>query len=286
MLQAEALAKINRELRVGPLRPDGYHDVRSLFVSIDLADRIEVAPDPDLSLVCEGTFPVPSGPDNLVWRAALALARRSGVRPSGRIRLEKRIPTGAGLGGGSSDAAIALRLLASLWGLDRSTEELLPIAAELGSDVPFFLFGGEAEVAGRGERVTTRGDPPGRELLLLVPPFSIRTADVYAAFDRIGPKGPFPQRLAADDSSVFLGPNDLALAVQATESRMETYLRSLAALGCEFSVTGSGSAIVTPNVSGHIEGWLRQRHPEVTLIRCRTVGREEYRRRTSSSGGP
>ena len=285
MLQAEALAKINRELRVGPLRRDGYHDVRSLFVSIDLADRIEVVPDPDLSLVCEGTFPVPSGAENLVWRAALSLARRFGVRPSGRIRLEKRIPAGAGLGGGSADAAVALRLLASLWRVNASTEDLLPVAAELGSDVPYFLFGGEAEVTGRGERVTARADGAPRELLLLVPPFSIRTADVYAAFDGIGPKTPLAPRLSVDASEVFLGPNDLALAVQVMDFRMETYLRSLAALGCEFSITGSGSAIVASDLSGHSEGWLLERHPEVTLIRCRTVGREEYRRRTTSSGG-
>jgi len=285
MLQAEALAKINRELRVGPLRSDGYHGVHSLLVSIDLADRIEVEPDPELSLRCEGTFPVPSGPDNLVWRAALALARHHGVEPSGRIRLEKRIPTGAGLGGGSADAAIALRLLASLWKLSPATEKLLPVAEELGSDVPFFLYGGEAEVSGRGERVTAREDAVARDLLLVVPPFSIRTADVYAALDRIGLTGEAARRLEVDESDAFFGPNDLALAVQTMEPRMETYLRSVVTLGPEFAITGSGSAIVVRGVSDDSGEWLAQRHPEARLIRCRTVGRAEYRRRTSSSGG-
>lgn len=286
MLRAAALAKINRELRVGPPRSDGYHDVHSLLVSIDLADGIEVEPDRELSLRCEGPVLVPSGPENLVWRAAQALARHFGVEPSGRVRLEKRIPVGAGLGGGSADAAVALRLFASLWNLPPATENLLPVAVKLGSDVPFFLFGGEAEVTGRGERITPREDAAARDLLLFVPPFSIGTMAVYAAFDRLGPAGEAAHRLAVDESTAFFGPNDLALAVQAIEPRMETYLRSLATLGSEFAITGSGSAIVLQGVSDDSAQSLARCHPEASLIRCRTVGRAEYRRRTSSPGGP
>src|SRR5229473_1692918 len=113
LLTAEAPAKINRELRVGRRRADGFHEIRSRLVSIELADRLEVEP--------------------------------AGVAPLARIRLEKRVPAGAGLGGGSADAAVALFLLAKLWGAGVKEEDLSRIAASLGSDVPFFLVGGQAQ---------------------------------------------------------------------------------------------------------------------------------------------
>src|SRR5438552_6779603 len=177
LLRAEAPAKINRELRVGARRPDGFHEIRSRFCTIDLADRLEIEEAAGLEITCAG-IPVPEGDSNLVARAARRLAEELGIAPRARIRLEKRIPVGAGLGGGSADAAVTLLLLSRLWDSPLSAAGLSDVAASVGSDVPFFLQGGEADVTGRGERVTPREDGPARELLLLVPPFSIATRDV------------------------------------------------------------------------------------------------------------
>src|SRR5512144_3089805 len=152
ILSAEAPAKINRELRVGPRRPDGFHEIRSRLCSIDFSDRLEVEESDRLDLSCSG-IPIPCDETNLVARAARALADRIGIAPSARIRLEKRVPAGAGLGGGSADAAVTLLLLSRLWSSRLRREELSEVAARLGSDIPFFLHGGEADVAGRGERV-------------------------------------------------------------------------------------------------------------------------------------
>ena len=114
VLIAEAPAKINRELRVGQRRPDGFHEIRSRFCAIDFCDRLEVEESDRLELSCSGV-PVPCGDTNLVARAARALADRLGIASGARIRLEKRVPAGAGLGGGSADAAVTLLLLSKLW---------------------------------------------------------------------------------------------------------------------------------------------------------------------------
>src|SRR5262245_23460896 len=142
---ALAPAKINRELRVGRLRPDGYHEIHSRMVSIDLADRLTVESSDSLELVCD-MLSVPVGDDNLVVKAARLLAESAGVPARARMTLEKRVPTGGGLGGGSADAAIALRLLARLWEIPEDAGRLEALAVRLGSDVAFFLTGGEAEV--------------------------------------------------------------------------------------------------------------------------------------------
>ncbi|MFY9552053.1 MAG: 4-(cytidine 5'-diphospho)-2-C-methyl-D-erythritol kinase, partial [Thermoanaerobaculia bacterium] len=241
-LTALAPAKINRELRVGRLRPDGYHEIRSRIVSIDLADRLTVEPAASLELVCDDPA-VPTGDDNLVVRAARLLAESVGVPPAARLTLEKRVPVGGGLGGGSADAAVALQLLARLWRLPEDAGRLHAIAARLGSDVPFFLTGGEAEVTGRGELVTPVEDSPAAQLLLLVPPFLVSTAAVYREY---AGRGMLPERLEIDQPGrrAFLGPNDLAPAVLVKEPRMEEYLKSAAALTGDMAISGSGATVV------------------------------------------
>jgi 4-diphosphocytidyl-2-C-methyl-D-erythritol kinase len=189
MLRAQAPAKVNRELRVGPRRPDGFHEILSRVVSIDLADSIEVEAAEVLSLEVAGAA-IPADETNLVHRAAVLLAERLGVPPRARIRLRKNVPAGGGLGGGSSDAAVTLLLLSHLWKAGLAEPELSELAARLGSDVPYFLTGGEAQLSGRGEIVVPRTGVPSRELLLLVPPFPLSTAEVYASYDReYGPSG-------------------------------------------------------------------------------------------------
>jgi len=286
ILRAEAPAKINRELRVGSLRPDGFHEIRSRIVSIDLSDRIEVEKGSGtLEFLCRGED-VPRDETNLAVRAARRLADRLAIAPDARIRLEKRIPSGTGLGGGSADAAVTLSLLAQLWQARLTLGELDDMASDLGSDVPFFLVGGEADVSGRGERVTPRADGPAADLLLLVPPFSLSTGEVYAAHRRLYPDGAaIPEKLQIETSGKYLGPNDLASAVLEIKREMSSFLDSARQAASEFTISGSGSALVLFGVGEEEEERLRERQPHATFFRCRTLSREHYRHRIHSSGG-
>jgi 4-diphosphocytidyl-2-C-methyl-D-erythritol kinase len=282
-LRALAPAKINRELRVGRRRGDGYHEVFSRIVSVDLADLLIVERSPDLEFSC-GDPAVPGGSENLVVRAAERLARHARIEPAARIRLEKRVPMGGGLGGGSADAAVALRLLSRLWDLDPTEGELAEIAASLGSDVPFFLAGGQADVGGRGEIVTPVADAPPTRLLLFVPPFAIPTAGVYR---RYAGRGRLPESLAIDRTgwNHFLGPNDLTPAVLEMEPGMEAYLESAAAITPDHAISGSGATIVLHGAGPDAERRLAERHPEARFYHCQTLTRDQYRRQTSPTGG-
>jgi 4-diphosphocytidyl-2-C-methyl-D-erythritol kinase len=280
-LTAKAPAKINRELRVGRIRPDGFHEVVSRMTSISLADTLSVEEGERLELVCDDAG-VPAGRENIVIRAAEALARRAGVVPRARIRLEKRVPMGGGLGGGSADAAVALRLLARLWKTGADPAELQEIAAGLGSDVPFFLTGGEANVSGRGEIVTPAEDSAPAELLLLVPPFSVSTAAVYR--EHAG-RFALPDRLEIESGEYekFLGPNDLASAVLVMEPRMEAYLESAARITPDHLISGSGATIILHAPSPEAAAELAIRHPEARLHPCRTLTRVEFQHATTPS---
>ncbi|HTR03276.1 MAG TPA: 4-(cytidine 5'-diphospho)-2-C-methyl-D-erythritol kinase [Thermoanaerobaculia bacterium] len=281
---AEAPAKVNRELRVGRIRADGFHEVLSRMVSIDLADRLTVESSDAFELSCDDPA-VPSGPENLVARAARLLAERLGIPLRGRARLEKRTPAGGGLGGGSADAALALRLFARLWGVEAAARAVLPdLAGALGSDVPFFLTGGEALVRGRGEIVEPVSDGPPASLLLLVPPFSVSTAAVYRAY---AGRGTLPARLEVENGGRdrFLGPNDLTPAVLQVEPRMEAYLASAARVSADCAISGSGSTIVLRAEPGARDA-LRQRHPEARVYACSTLTRDSHQRRIDPKGGP
>lgn len=178
LLRADCPAKINLALRILGRREDGYHELQTLYQAIDLWDRLDLRPSRGLSLTCNDPR-LPTDGSNLVLRAAELLCRRHGRPGCGaEFRLEKAIPVQGGLGGGSSNAAGALMLCARSWELELKHEELLELATELGSDVPFFLRGGRALGSGRGERLAPW--PPGElHLLLGFPPFGIATREVY-----------------------------------------------------------------------------------------------------------
>ena len=285
ILRALAPAKINRELRVGGRRTDGFHEILSRFSSVDLCDDLEVERAQQLELSITG-LSLGNGEDNLILRAARALAERLGISPRARIRLHKRVPIGAGLGGGSSDAAAALRLLRALWAPDLPDEELQEIARALGSDVPYFFTGGEADVSGRGETIVARPDTTGADLFLLVPPFSLSTAEVFAEHARqTSGRSVLPERLEIESSGRFFGPNELASPVLAITGAMRAYLKSAADAATESAITGSGSAIVLFGAGAGAEKQLEQHHPEATLLRTRTLGRREYEARTRPAGG-
>lgn len=180
-MEALAFAKLNLTLEVLGRRDDGYHEVRTILQTIDLADRLEVRPCRSLQVECDD--PTLSGEANLVWQAAVALAIRGNCNPQASIFIQKQIPVGMGLGGGSSDAAAALVALNQLWGLSMTTEELAEVAAGLGSDVPFFLWGGTALAEGRGEQVKPLPPLPAVPVTLICPNTTVphKTARLYSS---------------------------------------------------------------------------------------------------------
>jgi len=187
-LTLSAFAKVNLGLRVLGKRADGYHELDTIFQTVSLHDTIKIAPTDDSEILfsCDDRS-LPADEDNLVVRAARSLQERSVSNRGARIRLEKRIPTQAGLGGGSADAAVTLLGLTSLWKLQLAKDVLIEIAAQLGADVPFFLFGGTARGTGIGDRVESLPDAPERFLLIIKPGANISTADAYQALGKAAP---------------------------------------------------------------------------------------------------
>lgn len=177
-----AFAKVNLLLRVLGRREDGYHELETIFQTVTLHDRLtfELKETDEIEVLCDAPD-VPSGPDNLVHRAALALRERFGVKSGARVTLEKRIPAQGGLGGGSSDAAAALVGLARLWELGAGRAELAELGAGLGADVPFFLTGGTALGTGTGTTVTPLEDVPETQLVVVTPAGGVSTAEAYKA---------------------------------------------------------------------------------------------------------
>ncbi len=176
-----AYAKINLCLEVLGRRRDGYHDVVTILQTVDLCDTLSFEPADDFALTCSD--PRLEGQDNLVLRAARLLQRATGVDRGAVIHLEKGIPTGAGLGGGSSDAAVTLLALSSLWGLHMTRSNLENLAAVLGADVPFFLYGGTVLAEGRGDRITPLPLLPEHWVVIVRPPLEIpdKTSLMYAS---------------------------------------------------------------------------------------------------------
>jgi 4-diphosphocytidyl-2-C-methyl-D-erythritol kinase len=248
--QCTAPAKVNLTLAVLGRRPDGYHELESWVVLVQWHDELEFAAQAGFSLdVTASSAAVPVDESNLVWRAAVALARAAGKRLDAAITLRKRIPVGAGLGGGSSDAAATLLGLNALWELGWTTQRLLPVAAELGSDVPLFLERREAIIRGRGDRVEQVVDAWKGWLAMVVPPYPVLTPEVYRRWSA-GSARPSAARqpwLDQPGSSMELASklfNDLERAAFAVEPRLKQLHGRLDGLdGRPVRMTGSGSCL-------------------------------------------
>ena len=233
MTSLDAPAKINLALVVGPVRPDGKHEVATVLQRVDLADRISL--EPGATLEIDG-FPE----DTLVRDALLALAKAAAVEPNWTVRIEKRVPVAAGLGGGSSDAAAALRLANDSLPSPVSAERLYEVAAVQGADVPFFLTSGTQLGTGEGSELEPVELPIDYAVLLLLPGTEAKssTADVYAAF-----KGEhdFDERHARLRAAIeardlaALPPNDLASSPLAQELRATGAFRA--------DVSGAGPTV-------------------------------------------
>lgn len=243
-MKARAYAKVNLALAVFPPMADGYHPIRGIFQSVSLADTVEIRPSAS-DAVAVSNDEAPDDESNLGWQAFAAVRRAARVTQSAEVRIDKRIPSGAGLGGGSADAAAVLGLTGERFGLDE--EQLLEIAEGLGADVPFGLVGGTCLVEGRGERLS-RNDPlSGFALAVVVPPFSFSTPEVYRAWDTLGgPEGPSTP-VGKLPPSLREGPpirNDLYPAALSLDSRLGDWRSDLEhRWGTSVAMTGSGSAL-------------------------------------------
>jgi 4-diphosphocytidyl-2-C-methyl-D-erythritol kinase len=197
---ARAPAKINVHLAVGPLRPDGFHELRTVYLAVSLYDTVTAGPGEGLSLTVagEGTGTatggavVPADSRNLVWQAAELLARHAGVPADAALAITKAIPAAAGLAGGSADAAAALVALDALWGTRASRADLSGLAAQLGSDVPFSLLGGIALGTGRGEQLSPVLARTPWHWVLGIAGEGLSTPTVYAELDRLRAAGRVP----------------------------------------------------------------------------------------------
>ncbi|WP_338553799.1 4-(cytidine 5'-diphospho)-2-C-methyl-D-erythritol kinase [Paenibacillus sp. KS-LC4] len=179
----KAPAKINLLLDVLRKREDGFHEVEMIMTMVDLADRLEMQELPrDTIIISSQAGYIPLDEKNLAFQAARLIKDRYDVRKGVYIHLDKKIPVAAGLAGGSSDAAAALRGLNRLWQLNIPEQELCTLGAELGSDVPFCVTGGTAIATGRGERLEPIESPPQCWVVLAKPPINVSTADVYGKF--------------------------------------------------------------------------------------------------------
>ncbi len=285
-------AKVNLSLRVHGRRPDGFHEVSSVLQTIDLCDRLaiqRVGPRSPLRIEVPGGG-APADDSNLVLQAARAYFAALDEPARGvRFRLEKRIPAGSGLGGGSSDAAAALLGLQSLWGRPLDARQLHAVGTAVGSDVPFFLVGGTALATGRGELVEPLDDLPPAALLVVVPGVEVSTADVYRAWkaargaarggEEAGRAVLPPPSLRGDAAAWVLG-NDLEPVVRALHPAVDRLLRALASTGRTGSgggpqVSGSGGAVFAIGELRGIRSALAEM--DARVFRIRTLRREVRR---------
>lgn len=190
-----SFAKINLDLRIAGRRDDGFHDICTIFQTISLADSIRFEASDSLTLTCSDAG-IPTDEQNLIIRAANELLRLTGKQCGATIHLEKNIPSPGGLGGGSSNAAVTLMALCDIWELQLSSEELLKIAAVLGSDVPFFFCGGTAIGTGRGTEVEPITDLSSPFMILITPDVAVDTAKAYSGLNAA--------RLTKEDSNRIL----------------------------------------------------------------------------------
>jgi len=289
-----SFAKINLDLRILGTRPDGYHDLRTVLQALALFDNVTVtARRGPIAVTCDEPD-IPTDQRNLVWKAASLLHRTATGKSSAprdiAIDLRKRVPPEAGLGGGSSNAAMTLLALNKLWKLNLDLATLTRIAARLGADVPYFLVGGTSLGLGRGDDIYPLADMPPVHVVILRPGFGVATNDAYKWFDeesRRAVKDPAPRVIPAGWPawSATLR-NDLEAPVIRHHPAIGRIRQSLLDAGAAFAaMSGSGSAVFglferadaarrTANDLAR-PGWLS--------LHTRTLDRREYARRVAAS---
>jgi 4-diphosphocytidyl-2-C-methyl-D-erythritol kinase len=288
-----SFAKINLDLRVLGTRPDGYHDLRTVFQSLAIFDNVTVTiRRGPLAVTCDEPD-IPTDRRNLVWKAASLLHRTATAKTTAPrdvlIDLRKRVPSEAGLGGGSSNAAMTLLALNKLWKLELDLASLSRIGARLGADVPYFLHGGTALGLGRGDDIYPLADMPPVHVVILRPGFGVATADAYTWFDEERRKDKEPHHRQVPPGwpawSTTLR-NDLETPVVGHHPAIGRIKQSLIDAGAAFAaMSGSGSAVFglferadaarrTANDLAR-PGWLS--------LHTRTLNRREYARRIAAA---
>lgn len=303
-LTIPSFAKINWILKVVGRRPDGFHEVVTILQTIDLHDllHIERQEAQEIGLSISG-LNLPGAEGNLVWKAAEIFLQNAGIRAGVRIRLEKRVPIGAGLGGGSSNAATTLLALNTLFDSALPLHRLCGLAELLGSDVPFFLFGGTACARGRGEVLECLPDPPKERILLLYPDQEISTARAYEL-------GGWPEletvskltrnqantkilrfrgRVPTGGSVADLLENDFEGPILRNFPRLAEAAGVMREAGCRaVTLCGSGSTLLGWADPSHLEEVAGRVRAEGLgqLFLCETVSRLRYRDFLEDSGVP
>lgn len=287
-----AHAKINLDLRVLGARPDGFHELRTVFQAIALHDTVSCIPR-EGAFAIECTTPgVPLDRSNLIWRAAevlwRALRRRGPVRDI-VVRLEKRIPVQSGLGGGSADAAATLMALARAWRVAVTPAQLTDVAAALGADVPFFLFGGTALGLGRGDEIYPLTDLSRHWIVLVVPGFGVSSRDAFEWYDiepdvaRGDPRrdaqhvpGPWPSRAAQ-----MINELEAPIARRHPEiDQLKVALRGAGALAAAMSGSGSTVFGLFQNRRDASAAVARLDGSGWRVLLTESLGRAEYARRS------
>jgi 4-diphosphocytidyl-2-C-methyl-D-erythritol kinase len=285
-VHARALAKINLTLRVIGVHPDGYHELRTTFQSLALHDVLSFTrTEGAFTIECDAPG-VPLDRSNLVWRAAEALWRISGRRgrlTGVRVRIAKRIPMQAGLGGGSSDAAATLRALNALWRVEGSASDLCGIGSRLGADVPYFLAGGTMLGVNRGDVLFPLVDRPRASVVLVSPDFGVSTKQAYAWWDADAGTARRSRRSVAltDGLPACEWINDLEGPVARRHPSIARLARQLRRLGAAHAaMSGSGSTLfgLFEDRMEAREAALRLSRPGLRTIVTATANRAQFLR--------
>jgi 4-diphosphocytidyl-2-C-methyl-D-erythritol kinase len=292
-----SLAKINLGLEVGGRREDGYHEITTLFQSIDLSDRLRFKLRADGQIVLRGNrSDIAWDESNLIFKAAWKLKEAGNSEAGVEIEVEKNIPPGRGLGGGSCNAALTIYALNRLWDLNLTAEKMLDLASSLGADVPFFFYGGLCLGQGKGEKIEPLPDLPLFWLLLVIPDFPVSTAFIYQAFDEQvefltskDKASKIIQLIKLRDFSLVQNlENDLELVAFKIYPQLARIKQEIKSSGAELSLmSGSGSAVyglfwdrdqarrAVEKLSGKYQVFL-----------VPAVGRDFYRRRLVTGASP
>ncbi len=296
-----SFAKINLSLHILGKRSDGFHEVRTVLQTISLHDELSFATraDGEFVLSCDDCE-IPTDQSNLIFQAAQALRKAAGAGAGASVRLTKRIPTRAGLGGGSSNAAVALRGLARLWRLEVDEKGLTEIGASIGVDVPFFLLGGRALGAGTGSVITPLKDTPQKQLVVISPNASMSTAEAYATLSAPAltyfegePILAVSQREAISRDSHLWDlsdklVNDFEPVIFDREPEIERARNALLRAGAQHALlAGSGSSVfgIFGDVDRLIAAELIQAEVGWRIFPCVTISRDEYVRALGESRG-
>jgi 4-diphosphocytidyl-2-C-methyl-D-erythritol kinase len=250
-LKLPSFAKINWNLKILGKREGGFHELCTIFQTISLFDEITFESSDELSLTCSDEN-IPTHDSNLILKAANALRAEFNVKTGAKIHLEKRIPAPGGLGGGSSNAAIALLGLAGLWNLNLNFEKLCEIGANLGSDVPFFLYGGTAFGSGRGTEIISMEDLSEKFLLIVTPNVEVSTKEAFARINvtnltKEGSKSIL--KICQNEANCFNTRqneliNDFETSVFAFQPEIKRVKEKLLELGAfQASLSGSGASV-------------------------------------------